>query len=144
MGRPERGTLDSINAGADRSCPSARCEPGAKLLGVKGADGRIHNLRTAMAVDDEFITTASKVGPPEQRMRFSSHCATNGCSQWTGNRCGVIDRVLTHIEGFHLPKSDGLPACPIRATCRWFDQTGAKACHACSYVVTDNASAVVE
>ncbi|MDO6588743.1 hypothetical protein DS901_14900 [Loktanella sp. D2R18] len=141
MGSPEKGVPEVTSTGADRTCPSARCEPGATLLGVKGEDGRINHLRTAMPIDAHFVDTARQAGPPEQRMRFASRCATEGCSQWTGSRCGVIDRVLTHLGTMDLPVQNGLPACPIRATCRWFDQTGAAACHACTYVTTDNASA---
>jgi len=31
---------------------------------------------------------------------------------------------------------DGLPACLIRATCRWYQQEGKAACHRCPQVVT--------
>lgn len=132
------------DTGTDRTCPSARCESGATLLGIKGPDGRIRHLRTALPIDDGFIAAAQEVGPPERRMRFAAPCATSGCSQWTGDRCGVIDRVLDHLATMDAPLRDTLPPCPIRGTCRWFDQTGEVACRACDLVVTDNSAIAAE
>ncbi len=143
MASPEKGAAET-GTGADRTCPSARCEPGAALLGVKGSDGRIANLRTAMPIDAAFIDAARDAGPPEQRMRFASPCATTGCSQWTGERCGVIDRVLDHLKDATVAQRETLPACPIRGTCRWYDQSGASACYACELVVTDNSAMAAE
>jgi hypothetical protein len=121
-----------------RSCPSAPAAPGARLLGLLGPDGRVHNLKSVMTVDAGFLEAAAEAGPVEARMRFASRCQTSGCAQWTGSRCGVIDRALAHIEAV-LPVAEGwpLPPCTIRQDCRWFAQTGVKACGACSYIVTD-------
>ena len=117
---------------AARSCPSAPATAGASLLGILGADGKIHNLRTKLQVDQAFLETAGdKV---EARMRFTNRCETSGCMQWTGSRCGVIDRAMTMLSE---PIAAKLPACTIRATCRWFDQTGPSACSTCAYIVTD-------
>lgn len=121
-----------------RSCPSAPAAPGARLLGMLGPDGRIHNLKTPVAVDAAFLETAAAAGPVEARMRFAGRCQTSGCAQWTGQRCGVIDRAMAYLEGA-LPQPDqaALPPCTIRSDCRWYDQTGAAACATCAYVVTD-------
>lgn len=123
---------------APRSCPSAPAAPGARLLGFLGPDGRVHNLKSAVIVDAGFLEEASEAGPVEARMRFASRCQTGGCAQWTGSRCGVIDRALTLIEAA-LPLAEGtaLPPCTIRQDCRWYAQTGVRACGACSYIVTD-------
>ncbi|WP_341366960.1 hypothetical protein [Yoonia sp. BS5-3] len=144
MARPDGGDTADPDTGADRTCPSARCAPGATLLGVKGSDGRVHNLRTAMPIDEAFVQQAKAHGAPEQRMRFAAKCETSGCSQWTGDRCGVIDRVLGHLEAHKVPLRDDLPPCPIRGTCRWYSQTGRTACHACDLVVTDNSQIAAE
>ena len=121
-----------------KSCPSARCAPGNTLLGVVGADGRVSNLKTTLTLDEEFVAAAEAAGRPEARMRFAGNCVTSGCSQWTGSRCGVIDRVLGHLENeIDALKSDALPPCTIRGTCRWFAQIGDTACAACPLVVTD-------
>ena len=128
----------------DRTCPSARCAPGNQLLGVKGSDGHVRHLRSSMTIDADFVETASAHGKPEARMRFSSPCATSGCAQWTGSRCGVIDHVLEHLEAARVPLANSLPLCPIRASCRWFDQTGETACRACSMVITDQSVIAAE
>lgn len=121
-----------------RSCPSAPAAAGARLLGILGPDGRVHNLKSVMTVDAAFLASAAEAGPVEARMRFSSRCQEGGCAQWTGTRCGVIDRAMSHIEAA-VPVSEpaALPPCTIRSDCRWYAQIGAKACGACSYIVTD-------
>ena len=120
-----------------RTCPSARCTPGATLLGVLGSDGRIRHLRTAMTVDEDFVAQARAVGPPEARFRFAAPCAQGGCRQWTGSACGVVEKVLAHLQAVapELPRAD-VPPCTIRATCRWYAQRGTAACKACDLVVT--------
>jgi len=120
-----------------RSCPSAPAAPGARLLGLLGPDGRVHNLKSVVTVDAGFLEAASEAGPVEARMRFASRCQTSGCAQWTGSRCGVIDKALKHIEAALPVEAGALPPCTIRSDCRWYAQTGPKACGACSYIVTD-------
>lgn len=125
---------DPTTARAPYTCPSAPATPGAGLLGVLGPDGQIHNLRTAMQVDADFLNAAKAAGPPEARMRFTGTCQTSGCKQWTGSRCGVIDRAMAALEP---PPRTELPPCTIRATCRWFAQTGPTACPTCALIITD-------
>jgi hypothetical protein len=122
---------------APRTCPSARAEPGAVLLGVQGPQGRIKPLRTTMTVDEGFLAAARETGPPEARMRFANACVKGNCAQWTGHHCGVIERVLDHLGT--PPAPDTLPPCLIRATCRWFAERGGAACGVCDMIVTDNA-----
>lgn len=124
-------------ADTQRSCPSAPAAPGARLLGLLGPDGRVHNLKSVVTVDDGFLQAAAEAGPVEARMRFASRCQTSGCAQWTGSRCGVIDKALAHIEAALPVEERALPPCTIRSDCRWYAQTGARACGACSYIVTD-------
>lgn len=122
-----------------RTCPSARAAPGATLLGVLGRDGRMVPLRTAMTVDQDFVAAT---GPrPEARMRFAHACVKGHCAQWTGHRCGVIEKVLGHLG---VPEPAPLPPCLIRATCRWFAEQGAAACGVCDLVVTDTAAPAAE
>jgi hypothetical protein len=125
---------------SQKTCPSARAEPGAILLGIMGPDGRIKPLRTQMRIDADFIAAAETHGPPEARMRFASPCQTTGCTQWANGGCGVVEKVLSHLA---VPEvSDAaLPPCLIRATCRWFSQRGGRACTVCDLVVTDQAQA---
>jgi hypothetical protein len=119
-------------------CPSAPGTPGAVLIGVVEADGRVANLGTPLSVDIGFLEVARANGPPERRFRFSSRCAEGHCSQWDGQRCGLIDRVLGHVAAagaLEMPAS--LPRCAIRADCRWWRQRGAAACAVCPLVITD-------
>ncbi|HMO72356.1 MAG TPA: hypothetical protein PKC84_12085, partial [Paracoccaceae bacterium] len=120
--------------GQGLTCPSAPAEPGALLLGVVGSAGRVVPLRTAMAVDAGFVATAPAAGPPEARMRFASPCREGGCAQWTGERCGVIAKVLDHLRP---TEPAALPPCLIRAPCRWFAERAAAACGVCNLIVTD-------
>ena len=121
-----------------RTCPSARADPGALLLGLVGTEGRTVPLRTAMVVDAEFIARAAEHGPPEARMRFANACVKGACAQWTGHHCGVIERVLSHLGT--PPAPDALPPCLIRASCRWFAERGGAACGVCDQIVTDNSA----
>ena len=115
-------------------CPSGRCEPGAKLLGLVQEDGTIGYLGEPLEIDSEFVERASKRGTPERRFRFVNPCAECGCRQWTGTRCGVIDGTIPELTG---SETETLPRCGIRPRCRWFRQSGAAACRICSLVVTE-------
>lgn len=120
-----------------KTCPSSRCLPGASLLGVVGEDGRIKHLRTAMRITEDFVARASSVGPPEARFRFSGPCVESGCQQWNGKGCGVVEKVLAHIETTapDLARKE-VPPCTIRSSCRWYSQRGEPACLSCDLVVT--------
>ncbi len=127
-------------AGEALSCPSARCEPGATLLGIVDRDGRVAPLRTPLVIDESFVKTAAAGRSPERRFRFANRCVESACRQWTGKGCGVIDRVIAVLEQevkVSAEDTAGLRPCAIRATCRWFHQRRAAACAACTYVVTD-------
>ena len=121
------------------SCPSARCEPGATLLGVVQADGTVGYITPGLTIDDDFVATARQGRAPEKRFRFAGACVESGCKQWTGTRCGVIDRVLeADLEPAEpVAGRSSLPHCSIRSACRWFAQSGADACRVCPLVITD-------
>lgn len=124
----------------NKMCPSATCHSGALLLGVVQSNKTVALLDTPMPVTDEFVEIAVKAGSPEKRLRFAGKCAKSGCLQWTGSRCGVIDRALNYMEGLvenKLGENISLPECSIRPQCRWFSQTGADACKVCPFIVTD-------
>ncbi|MBI1218343.1 MAG: hypothetical protein GC186_07325 [Rhodobacteraceae bacterium] len=130
---------------APRTCPSAPAEAGATLIGMLGPDGRIHNLRTPLEVDADFLAAAATQGPPEARMRFAGRCVEGQCGQWTGHSCGVIERVLDRLASADGPQvAAELPPCTIRANCRWFSQSGGTACRACVLVVTDTRTLAAE
>ncbi|HEV3000200.1 MAG TPA: hypothetical protein VGW75_05615 [Solirubrobacteraceae bacterium] len=114
-------------------CPSARCEPGALLVGVVNPDGAVGYVRPAPEVDEAFVERARARGRPETAFRFAQPCAESGCGYWDGG-CRVASMA---VEAFADADPDHLPRCGIRPACRWFRQEGAAACRACALVVTD-------
>ena len=82
-------------------CPSARCEPGAILLGIVLPGGRVAYAADRLVINEEFVAIAKQGRSPEARFRFSSPCARGACQQWTGSGCGVIDAVLYWLACFH-------------------------------------------
>lgn len=130
--------LTAAPADTPRTCPSARCAPGARLIGMVQPDGRVAMLRTPLAVD-AGVAARLAGDRPEARMRFADTCQEGRCAQWTGRGCGVIARVL---DALAPEPPAALPPCALRATCRWFGQEGGAACAACPEVVTDTAAPV--
>ena len=119
-------------------CPSAPGTPGAALIGVVQGDGRVAHLGTPLPVDTGFLDAARVHGSPERRFRFSSACVGEGCTQWDGHGCGLIDRILGYVTAAGaLDPTGSLRPCPIRGGCRWWRQRGATACAVCPLVVTD-------
>lgn len=116
-------------------CPSAKCSEDAVLLGLVQADGSVSFLQEKLRVDRFFVELAHQGRTPEKRFRFADTCMKCGCQQWTGSRCGVIDRVLADNPDFvsHEEPSQ----CSIRAECRWHRQHGLAACAICPLVITD-------
>jgi hypothetical protein len=120
------------------ACPSGRCRPGSHLLGIRTDEG-LGYIDPPLPVTEEFMELVeSSGGGAEQRFRFTERCIEQGCGQWSGGGCGVIERLLASAG----PSSE-LPVCGIRERCRWFAQRGADACAVCPYVVTDNAQTLV-
>lgn len=118
-----------------RLCPSAKCQDGAELIGLVKEDGHVDVLVNSIHFDQHFVEVASRGRQPESRFRFANKCIKCGCAQWTGSRCGVIDQILDHVQ--EVPEPPALPACAIRANCRWFSQRGPEACTICPFVITD-------
>jgi hypothetical protein len=118
-------------------CPSARCEEGAVLLGVIGPDGVVGYVTPQLTVDDDFVRHVRRGRTPEARFRFAQPCIEKKCMQWTGCRCGLIDKLLNSPAVAEIVgHSRGpLPKCAIRPTCRWFAQAAAKACAVCPLIV---------
>jgi hypothetical protein len=114
------------------------------LLGIIGANGRVGYVRPQVRIDADFVVEASKGRSPERRFRFAGPCVEGACSQWTGSRCGIIDRVSEAQAGVD-PDAVGfeghLPRCSIRASCGWFAQLGGRACAVCPLVITDQRQA---
>jgi hypothetical protein len=125
-----------MNGNNSIACPSNRCKPGSKLLGIRQDDGTVAILPEPLPIDDSFIEKVkSDLIPAEQRFRFTNKCIENGCNQWTGSGCGVIQDVVQYLD--QVPANEVLPSCSIRPHCRWFLQEGANACKICPYIITE-------
>src|SRR5882672_2577911 len=116
-------------------CPSARCEPGALLLGIVLPMGRIGYSRERLVINEDFVQVATRGRAPEKRFRFSSPCVQGACKQWNAGRCDVIDEVVAELAPNQGARR--LPECAIRPDCRWFLQSGVNACLVCPLVITD-------
>ena len=126
-----------------RLCPSARCEPGATLLGIVGADGRVGYLTPPMTIDEAFVARArGGDARPESRFRFAQPCVEGGCHHWTGHACGLIGRVRRALDeadaATWAATPTAPPRCSIRHACRWFAQDGLAACTVCPLVITED------
>lgn len=122
-------------------CPSYYCQSGAILLGIVMRDGRVAFSSDRLVVNEEFVQIARAGRTPEKRFRFGGQCVQSGCRQWTGERCGLIDKI-TETANIDV-ESAGLPECSIRSECRWFYQSGAEACAVCPEIVTDSREEIV-
>lgn len=125
-----------MSCAAKTLCPSAPLEPGVTLVGVVLTNGRIAYAAERVELGEEFLAAASQTASPERMFRFASPCRQRGCQQWAGDRCGVIDQFIDANP--HVAPEAELPACSIRAQCRWFGQQGAHACGLCPYIITDS------
>lgn len=116
------------------ACPSATNSEGASLFGIVGNDGVVKFLPHTVALDEELLSLGNSHSNPEAKFRYTQTCAEKGCKQWTGEKCGVIDKVF----GMKLEAigHQGLK-CPIMNDCRWYAQEGPKACGVCPLVVAD-------
>jgi hypothetical protein len=117
-------------------CPSAPPKEGALLLSIAGPGGNAAYLRDRLPVTAEFLTEANKAHSIDQRFRFASPCCRGACAQWSNNECTVPGRLAQMMPS----ASDAdIPRCSIRASCRWYSQSGFAACRICPLVVRTEA-----
>jgi hypothetical protein len=121
-------------------CPSAQHDsPGAKIFAVVGgsaAQAEVSYLSAPQPVTPELLALAHPVAPAEV-FRFAAACAGSGCKHFAAehSQCQLAQKTVQWV-----PKVVAtLPACTIRAHCRWFQQEGREACLRCPQVVTNNA-----
>lgn len=132
--------MDPLNNTGDvKLCPSGRCHPGAKLLGIRGDDGSLGYVTPAIDLTSDFCEIAAEGRNPHVRFRFTEPCVENRCAQWQDGACGVIREVIPEDES-SVSAMPELPRCGIRASCRWFAQEGRVACRVCPGVATESTS----
>jgi hypothetical protein len=134
----EKSTLYSIAPAPDPGllCPSAQPDMrDARILGVVGGTAdkpELEYLNEHVEVTDELLATAAPA-KPGQIFRIAARCDENGCVHFDGTRCGLARRIVRILPAV----TEGLPACIIRPTCRWYQQEGRAACLRCPQVVTE-------
>jgi hypothetical protein len=90
------------------------------------------HLKETKQIPAELLTLESPVKPTEI-FRIAANC-DSACQHFDSGKCRLSQRI---VEG--LPQvSETLPACPIRANCRWWHQEGKAACLRCLQIVRDN------
>jgi len=116
-------------------CPSAQPEmKGCRVLGVVGGTAErpeLAYLNQPLPVTEEVLRLAGPVKPTEV-FRFAAHCEEKACRHFDGARCQLATRIVQILPAV----TEGLPACIIRPTCRWYQQEGKAACLRCPQVVT--------
>lgn len=88
-------------------------------------------LREPLPVTDELLAVSGSVAPTEV-FRFAAPCANSRCQHFDDYQCHLVKRIVNMLPTV----VDVLPACQIRANCRWWKQEGKSACLRCPQVVT--------
>jgi len=119
-------------------CPSAQPDmPDARVLGVVGGSAAaplVSYLNEPVAVSEEVLALAAGAPHPADVMRFAARCQESKCCHFDGNNCNLATRIVQILPAV----VEALPACLIRADCRWYMQEGRAACMRCPQVVTRN------
>lgn len=113
-------------------CPSAQPqmrEP--RVLGVV-RDGDTSYLTEHVPLTDDLVALTEPVGP-SRVLRIAARCEENACTHFDGVNCRLAARIVQLLPVV----TDALPACLIRAECRWYRQEGRAACQRCPQIVTE-------
>ena len=120
-------------------CPSAQpdWEDSVAIGVVEGTveKPRLVHFGRALPVNQKLLALANPVTPTEV-FRFAAPCAQARCVHFQKSLCNLVTQIVEVLPSM----TDTLPACSIRAQCRWWLQEGKPACLRCGQVVTDNPS----
>jgi hypothetical protein len=97
-----------------------------------GKEPRVAYLAEPLAVTEQVLALAGSLAPGEI-FRFAAPCAGGACRHFDGSNCRLAARIVTILP----PVVDGVPPCPIRPDCRWWEQEGKAACLRCPQVITE-------
>ena len=121
-------------------CPSSQATAeGARIFGVITGTPEKHRvgyLTETVPVTDKVFEIAGEA-KPTQLFRIAAPCSESACKHFANNTCSLAKRIVEGVPAV----VNGLPACEIRPTCRWFRQEGKAACLRCPQVITDKANA---
>ena len=113
-------------------CPSAQPHmEEARVLGVV-RDGEVAYLAEPVPLTPELLASTAPVGPGKV-LRLAGRCQESACTHFDGSKCRLATRIVELLPAV----TDSLPACLIRADCRWYLQEGRAACLRCPQVVTE-------
>lgn len=117
------------------ACPSSKIDSeGARIFGVVlgEVDAPIVSyLEKNVQVDDALLESLGDVSPTRV-FRITGKCVNSQCQQFVNGMCRLGKDVLSN-----LPKAtEEIPACTIRADCRWYKENGKEVCFRCAHVVT--------
>ena len=120
----------------DLFCPSASGEQDGETLvfGVVVGTAEapdVAYLEAPTPLTDELRALTAGLDP-EEVFRTTTRCSESKCHYYSGSHC----RLATHLVETLEPVRETLPACPIRAQCRWFAEERGAACLRCPQVVT--------
>lgn len=118
----------SAQPGLERSVVLATVDDGPQGRHVSYLNGLVR-----VTADRMLGLIASPIGPT-QLFRFAAPCERNGCKNWSGSRCRVVEKLVQVLPAV----TSTLPDCKLRLACRWFQQEGESACHRCPQVLTDD------
>jgi hypothetical protein len=134
-GSPERAGFarSGVEAGTVAPfCPSAQPhmqEP--RVLGVV-RDGETSYLAEHVPLTADLLALTDPVGH-SRVLRIAARCEERACMHFDGTNCRLATRIVQLLP----PVTDALPACLIRAECRWYRQEGRAACMRCPQIVTE-------
>ncbi|MEO3777197.1 hypothetical protein ABGB16_10180 [Micromonospora sp. B11E3] len=121
----------------ERMCPSTPATNATVFLGMITPAGRVAYVTPQLPAEVALAASAGADGPVESRYRFAGPCVTSSCGFWTGDHCGLGERLVASYRETTGSAEAELPRCAIRRSCRWYAEQGPSACVACSHVVTD-------
>ncbi|MFB9850200.1 hypothetical protein ACFFMR_07385 [Micromonospora andamanensis] len=136
-GPPVAAGVPVATGPVERMCPSTPASNATVFLGMITPAGRVAYVTPALPAEVAVAAAAEAEVPVEARYRLAGPCVTSRCGFWTGDHCGLGERLVTsYAQTVGEPEVE-LPRCAIRRTCRWFAEQGPPACVACAHVVTD-------
>jgi len=106
----------------------------SRLLGVVRGTveaPEVGYLDKALPVTEELLAMAAPLKPTEV-FRFAAHCEERACQHFDGIHCRSATRIVQILPVV----TEGLPACVVRPTCRWYEQEGKAAGLRCPQIVT--------
>jgi hypothetical protein len=129
--------MSKKSTGESLLCPSAHPEMArSRIFGVVGGtaeEPRVAFLEQTLQPSAGMSALRERVKPIEV-FRIAATCVESSCRHYDGKDCQLVTRIVQILPAV----ADALPACRVRADCRWFAQEGKPACLRCPQVVTQN------